>query len=282
MVCLRFWASGDMQNVAGDSVNCHQPTVPVTLPRVCDAINKHAQEYVFMPRTPEECYELCAEFRAVASFPFTIGAIDCTHIKIQSPGGLEAERFRNRKGIFSLNVQTTSDRLLRVRNIVARWPGSSHIQTIFDNSAVCQQFERGDFGQFILIGDSGYANTKYLATPFTTVARGLAEDRAMQAYNRSIIATRYVVERQYGVLKRRFLVLAYGMRVKIETVQKIFLTCTILHNIAIDQSEPDPPASASLEAFLADQQRLDEAEFAAAFERGTARDRIMRIFRSQR
>lgn len=84
------------------------------------AINRHSEQYVHMPRTADECYQLCAEFRAVASFPFTIGAIDCTHVKIQSPGGLEAERFRNRKGSFGLNVQTISDRSLRVRNLVSR------------------------------------------------------------------------------------------------------------------------------------------------------------------
>lgn len=33
------------------------------------------------------------------------GCIDCTHIKIQNPGGLHGEVFRNRKGWFSLNVQ---------------------------------------------------------------------------------------------------------------------------------------------------------------------------------
>jgi nuclease HARBI1 len=33
------------------------------------------------------------------------GCIDCTHIKIQNPGGPDGEVFRNRKGYFSLNVQ---------------------------------------------------------------------------------------------------------------------------------------------------------------------------------
>lgn len=38
-------------------------------------------------------------FYRFAKFPSVIGAIDCTHIKIQSPGGGDqAELFRNRKG----------------------------------------------------------------------------------------------------------------------------------------------------------------------------------------
>lgn len=45
------------------------------------------------------------EFYSIASFPDVIGAIDCTHVRIQSPGGENAERFRNRKGYFSINCQ---------------------------------------------------------------------------------------------------------------------------------------------------------------------------------
>jgi hypothetical protein len=39
-------------------------------------------------------------------FPRVIGAIDCTLIRIQSPGGEDADIFRSRKGFFAINVQT--------------------------------------------------------------------------------------------------------------------------------------------------------------------------------
>jgi len=39
------------------------------------------------------------------------GCIDCTHIKIQNPGGPDGEVFRNRNGYFSLNVQVCSNNL---------------------------------------------------------------------------------------------------------------------------------------------------------------------------
>jgi hypothetical protein len=56
-----------------------------------------------------------------ARFPNCIGAIDCSHVKIQSPGGDQAETFRNRKLFFSLNVQTIADANLKIRDIVARF-----------------------------------------------------------------------------------------------------------------------------------------------------------------
>lgn len=52
-----------------------------------------------MPTTANEMREASMAFYRFAKFPSVIGAIDCTHIKIQSPGGGDqAELFRNRKG----------------------------------------------------------------------------------------------------------------------------------------------------------------------------------------
>ncbi|XP_055907355.1 putative nuclease HARBI1 [Eupeodes corollae] len=126
-------------------------------------------------------------------FPRTIGAIDCTHVKIQSPGGELSEAFRNRKGWFSLNVQTISSANLKVLNVVARWAGSVHDQTIFQNSSVRQEFEQVWYGQYILVGDSGYANTSYLATPYTANNPDIANNQRMQVYQSLIIRTRNVV-----------------------------------------------------------------------------------------
>lgn len=59
-------------------------------------------------------------FYQMRSFPKVIGAIDCTHIRIQSPNSNIGERFRNRKGYFSINVQAVCNSHLQFINIVAR------------------------------------------------------------------------------------------------------------------------------------------------------------------
>lgn len=64
-----------------------------------------------------------------------------------------------------MNVQTVCDTELRVLDVVARWPGSVHDQTIFNNSALKQRLENGTFGDSILVADSGYANTMHMITP---------------------------------------------------------------------------------------------------------------------
>lgn len=88
-MALRFFAAGSMQLVVADVIHMSQPSVSVILPRVCNAIIAHLAEQVKMPGTAEECRRICSEFKRIANFPNVIGAIDCTHVKIQSPGGLD-------------------------------------------------------------------------------------------------------------------------------------------------------------------------------------------------
>lgn len=200
------------------------------------AIARLRPRFVKMPRTDAEMIQASQEFYAIAKFPRVIGTIDCTHVKIQSPGGNQAENYRNRKGWFSFNTQTIAGADLKIQNIVARWPGASHDQTVFNNSKIKMQFERGDFKNFILLVDSGYRNTSYLATPLLNCNTDIES-----LYNESQIRTRNVVERSYGVWKRRFPVLSMGMRVKLSTVESIIVACAVLHNVAIDSNEPEPP-----------------------------------------
>lgn len=164
---LRFFTSGSMQVVVGDAIGVSQAAVSHNLTRVCDAIITMREAKIHMPRTAVECLVIASEFRSIANLPNIVGAIDCTHVRIQSLGGRQAELYRNRKGYFSMNVQTIADKSLKIMDVVARWPGSSHDQTIFANSSIRQRFDRGDFGPYVLIGDSGYANTPFLATPLT-------------------------------------------------------------------------------------------------------------------
>lgn len=64
----------------------------------------------------------------------------------------DAEVYRNRKGYFSVNVQVISSADLYIKDIVARWPGSAHDSTIFNNSRVKHRFDEGEFGNGFLLG----------------------------------------------------------------------------------------------------------------------------------
>lgn len=84
---LRLLACGNFQQTAGDYIGISQPTMSRMLPGVCDAILHYFQDIVHMPRTQRECLMKANAFADIAGFPRCIGAIDCTHVKISSPGG---------------------------------------------------------------------------------------------------------------------------------------------------------------------------------------------------
>lgn len=69
-------------------------------------------------------------------------------------------------------------------------------------------------------------------------------------YNESHIRTRNTVERQIGVWKRRFPILAYGCRLKIDTVLEIIVATAVLYNICKENNEQDPPDPEDLARFL--------------------------------
>ncbi|KAL0830509.1 hypothetical protein ABMA28_002672 [Loxostege sticticalis] len=85
----------------------------------------------------------------------TVGAIDCTHIRIKKVGGPSSQYHIKRKGFYSINVQVVCDAKLKIRDIVARWRGSTHDSRIFNESRIKERFESGEFsGHLILVINS--------------------------------------------------------------------------------------------------------------------------------
>lgn len=104
--------------------------------------------------------------------------------------------------------------------------------------------ENGNFGaDSLLVGDSGYAIKKYLITPLRNPTTP-----AEQLFNESQIRTRNPIERCYGVWKRRFPILAYGIRLKMEKVEAVVIAAAVLHNIACHMNDTLPlPQDVDLE-----------------------------------
>ena len=224
LITLHFFSSSCYQRTDGDIFGIHRTTVCRIVKKISWAIASLSNRYIKFPDN-RELLNVKSKFKDIAGIPGIVGAIDCTHIPIVSPGGDNAELYRNRKGFFSINVQAICDADLMITNLVARWYGSSHDNRIFENSEIYLKFENNEI-QGILLGDNGYGLKRYLLTPVLN-----ANTHEERHYNLAHSKTRVKVENLFGVLKRRFPCLSQKLRLKQETTLVVIVACCVLHNI---------------------------------------------------
>lgn len=163
---LRYFATGCLNDVAGELHGVSIATAFRIAARVAKQICRRRQRFIKFPTTQTEVSKKQREFFAIDGFPQVIGCIDCTHVGLfGSRYGENEHVYVNRKGQKSINVQLVCDANYRILNVVARWPGSTHDSRILQNSLLGMQYENGDLHRGILLGDSGYALRSWLMTP---------------------------------------------------------------------------------------------------------------------
>ncbi|XP_066593192.1 putative nuclease HARBI1 [Prorops nasuta] len=185
LVALRFYATGCFLLVVADFNGICEKSAQKIVHEVSAAISELRPHYIKLPQTKGEMMRTMNDNFHLSGMIRVIGAIDCIHVRVKSYGGEDAELFRNRKGFFSLNVQCLVNSRLQFLDIVVRWPGSAHDNTIFENSRLKFRFDNFEFENGIILGDRGYRNQRYLITP-------LANPQTPQEvlYNESHIRTR--------------------------------------------------------------------------------------------
>ncbi|GFT42081.1 putative nuclease HARBI1 [Trichonephila clavipes] len=194
LAAVRFFAFGNRQINVGDLHSISQPSTSRAITGVARALAELRPQYIYLPQTEDERMQ-----------QRHLGAV---------------------KDFFALNVQTVSDPNLSIRNIVVRWPGSTHDSTVFDHSYLRAHVETEIPSSYHLLGDSGYPLLSYLMTPFLNpVGAG--------QYNAAHARARNVVERQYGVWKKRFSCIDTPFRCSLETAQTVIVATSVLHNLAL-------------------------------------------------
>ena len=164
--------------------------------RVAAAICERQNIFICFPNTHAERRGVMEGFHEMAEFQGVIGAIDGSHVAITSPGGINVERFMNRKGYYSLNCKFVCDHQLLFTNVVARWYGSAHDARIFQESQLFVKFQNREY-QGILLGDPAYTCRTFMLTPLCN-PRTAAE----RNYTRAQRTTRGVIERAFGIWKK--------------------------------------------------------------------------------
>ena len=108
-------------------------------------------------------------------------------------------------------------------NIFACWPGNTHDSHVFHTSSICTYLETNNHSldDGILLGDSGYACTPYLMTPYPSPSTATQEN-----YNTAHTKTKVVVEQSFGWWKRRFHVLHSEVRMTFIQFERFSLSAS--------------------------------------------------------
>ncbi|XP_018568688.1 putative nuclease HARBI1 [Anoplophora glabripennis] len=250
LIALRFYAAGSYQFDTASNVYCavSQASASRAINEVTNALNRPEifNRWVKYPSTVEELRAIRNKFYQKHGFPGVVGCVDCTHVAIVPPlkeDPLYPEYiYVNRKHYHSINTQLICDSDLRILNVNARYPGSTHDSFIWNNSrvkTVMENIYRGDLRGFYLLGDSGYALRPWLLTPLENEPD---HDTPEGRFNIAHKSSRAVIERCNGVLKMRFRCLLKHrvLHYTPEVASKIINACVVLHNICIHNNLPDP------------------------------------------
>nr|XP_037288706.1 putative nuclease HARBI1 [Rhipicephalus microplus] len=216
LLALRFYASGSFQSMVGDTVGVSQSSASRIVAQVTDALCSLAAEHIRFPTTMRAANAMAIAFSQIAGFPKVLGCIDGTHVQIKPPKRQE-HLHRNRKGLYTINIQAICNAEGVITQLTSKWPGRC--------------FQRRESPDGWLLGDSGYALEPWLLTPVRSPV-GPAEEQ----YNSAHTRTRQVIERTFGVLKGRFRCLHQSggaLQYNPLMCTKIVVACTMLHNMCV-------------------------------------------------
>ena len=142
-------------------------------------------------------------------FDNCVGALDGTHIAMHV-SATERKPYRNRKRYLSQNVLAACDFDMKFTYGLVGWEGSAHDGRVLNHAIETKGFQI-PAGKYCL-GDAGYSNSDYFLVPYKGVRYHLNEQKlaslksanAKELFNLRHASLRNIIERIFGVVKRRF------------------------------------------------------------------------------
>ncbi|WVY98980.1 hypothetical protein V8G54_031131 [Vigna mungo] len=212
---------------------------------VLDAIITLESEFLIQSSGNEVHPYVLNNNRFYSYFKDCLGAIGGTHVRVKVPRS-DAARFRGRKDWPTQNVFVACDFDMKFTYVLAGWEGTASDSRILKNA-----LDRDDplvipQGKYYL-GDVGFMLKSTVLTPYRGVRYHLKEytrrgpQNPRELFNHRHSLLRNVIERTFGLLKKRFPIIAsdtephYGL----ETMTDIILACCILHNFLRSMDNDD-------------------------------------------
>ncbi|KAL0396715.1 UNVERIFIED_CONTAM: hypothetical protein Scaly_0119900 [Sesamum calycinum] len=231
--------------------------------RVLSALCAMAPELITRPSFTETHARITNNPDFYPFFKDCIGAMDGTLVPAWVPR-VDQNRYRSRKGGLAQNVLAICDFDMNFTYVYAGWEGSAADARVLDHAVSHDNtFPFPPIGKYYLV-DAGFTNYQCLG-PYRGTRYHLPEWRGQgrpygtpqDMFNHAHSRLRNVIERCFGLLKKRFPILQWGMPSYLLHHQvDIVIACCTLHNFIHKFSnddlifnEPDEDTPADMETF---------------------------------
>ncbi|KAF2288882.1 hypothetical protein GH714_022551 [Hevea brasiliensis] len=227
--CGKLKASGLLKDFRCETISRH-------FHNVLRAVVALEAEFLNQPTGVDVPPQILNNNRIYPYFKDCVGALDGTHIRVKVPREL-APRFRGRKEWPTQNVLATCSFDMKLTYVLPGWEGTASDSRILKHALDREDKLLIPQGKFYLV-DVGLPLRSGLITPYRGVRYHLNEysrrgpQNAKELFNHRHASLRNVIERAFGVLKKRFPIIATGTEphYSFEIMIEIILACCIIHN----------------------------------------------------
>ncbi|XP_020992483.2 uncharacterized protein LOC110278576 [Arachis duranensis] len=192
-------------------------------------------------------------------FKGCLGALDGTYIEVTVPES-EKAKYRTRKGKICTNVLGVCNREMGFVYVLSGWEGSASDSRVLRDAITHRNSLKIPHGNYYLV-DAGYTNGPDFLAPYRGTryhvrewAQGARAPRNHQEYfNRVHSSARNIIERCFGLLKKRWSILRSPSFYPLKTQSQIIIACCLLQNFIRKSMGMDPEEEGSiLDEFMPD------------------------------
>ena len=235
-------AHGTSYIATANSFNVGKTTAIEAFKDVIGALKQLKDEYIKFPETRSEKDKVIAGFNNLSKIKNILGAVDGTHYQIRQPSN-NARDYWSRYARYDVAAQAVCDSEYRFLHFACIFPGSMHDARIFGISSMSGMVAEGfrepthQYGDEavapFLLGDSAYGLSASLMKPFSD----MSSDPKERHFNKELSRARVKIENAFGIMNGRFRILTHVLNDDIALVGNIILSCAILHNICLCNSD---------------------------------------------
>ncbi|KAL7454130.1 hypothetical protein ACHAXS_000322 [Conticribra weissflogii] len=215
--------------------------------------------YIYLPKNQQELDEIMDRYKDMR-LPGCGGSIDVVHVKwSQCPAG-DANRCKGKESYPSMAWCDNTRKIIGISSVQFGTRNDKHIVKIDENVAKIRdgwfsqvQWEYNDMHDNVmtetgvyLICNGGYLHWPVLMCPYKHASVASREGY----FSTNVEGARKDVECTFGILKKRWRILDYGICFcDIKVGNKFFVTCYILHNMMLSEVQEDrvtPPVSCGI------------------------------------